>query len=98
MKWMCEMVYRFLSTTKRLVTGIFLSGVVFGIAHGAHALPFNDDMVHDQYSVGEVLRAEPPLSIPLGSGKFAPISREEVTLWKNPVARTAESVARGGGL
>ncbi|MCI5064739.1 cytochrome c [bacterium] len=50
--------------------GVAVFGVAFGYAVHANALPFNDDMVHDQFKTSEVMRDRPEGSIPVGAGKY----------------------------
>lgn len=80
----------FLSLAEGLVllTGLFVS-------NAAIALPFNDDMVHDQYKVSEVQRPLPQGSIPLGSAKRFVASREEALKLENPIPATKASVNKG---
>lgn len=70
------------------------------------ALPFNDDMVHDQFKTSEVMRAAPEGSVPVGAHRYhvdAVLATKNLTsegisaraALKNPVPSTDESVARG---
>lgn len=59
------------------------------------ALPFNDDMVHDQYPTGEVMRAAPAGSVPLGASERFVGSRSDAEKLTNPSKRDKNSVARG---
>lgn len=69
--------------------------LVFGITVSAHALPFNDDMVHDQLKTGEVMRAAPENSIPRGASDRYVESREVAMSLKNPIAGDALSTRHG---
>lgn len=60
-----------------------------------HALPFNDDMFHDQYKTGEVMRANPKGSIPLGVSSRWIESKDEAMKLTNPIAGDKDSIARG---
>jgi mono/diheme cytochrome c family protein len=62
------------------------------------ALPFNDDMVHDQYKVSEVMRDRPSGSVALGSSKRYVTDRNAALSLKNPVPFTKSSIARGNRL
>ena len=61
----------------------------------AYALPFNDDMVHDQYKTGEVMRDAPEGSVPIGAAERYVKDRPEAVLLKNPVPRSQSSVKNG---
>lgn len=61
----------------------------------AFALPFNDDMVENQLSTGQVMRPNPEGSIPLGSLKYKLDTKEEAEALTNPVAADEYSIQRG---
>ena len=72
----------------------------------ALALPFNDDMVHDQFKTSEVMRAAPKGSVPVGAHRYYvdPVlasknltdeGRAARAALKNPVPSSPESVSRG---
>lgn len=61
----------------------------------AIALPFNDDMVHDQLKVSEVMRPAPEGSIALGSSARFVKDKDTALALENPIARTERSIQRG---
>ena len=64
-------------------------------AVGAHALPFNDDMVDSQIKTGQAMRALPAGSIPLGSLNPMFGDRAEAEALTNPKKGDAESIRKG---
>lgn len=85
------MVCKQLPTLKKL----FWILLVVLAPSSAFALPFNDDMVHDQLATGEVMRAAPKDSIPLGASERFVESREVAMSLKNPLAGDALSTRNG---
>jgi mono/diheme cytochrome c family protein len=62
----------------------------------AVALPFNQDMVGNQISTGDMQRPEPARSIPRGAAKrFVGMKREDALTLVNPVKPTTRSIAHG---
>jgi hypothetical protein len=72
----------------------------------AHALPFNDDMVHDQLKTSEVMRDAPEGSVPVGAHKyrfdnvlatknFTPEGMAARAELQNPVESTPLSIKNG---
>ena len=59
------------------------------------ALPFNDDMVHDQLKTSEVMRDAPQGSVPVGGSKRYVKDRASGLTLKNPIPRNAGSVENG---
>lgn len=74
--------------------GFFFFVLLFG-ATTVSALPFNDDMVHDQLSVGEVMRSAPTGSIPLGAHQHYVKDKAAAALLKNPTTADVRSVKNG---
>jgi mono/diheme cytochrome c family protein len=75
--------------------GVFVA-LVF---NSAFALPFNQDMVGNQPSIGDIQRPEPGLSISRGSlQRDLLMTREEAVNLKNPVKATEQSVYHGDRL
>ncbi|MCB0331471.1 MAG: hypothetical protein KDD70_17490, partial [Bdellovibrionales bacterium] len=81
-----------------------LSSVMFLSA--ASALPFNDDMVHDQYKTSEIMRDAPRGSVPVGATQyhaddvlttknFTPEGMAARAALKNPVESSEASVKSG---
>ncbi|RME60572.1 MAG: hypothetical protein D6780_03160 [Candidatus Dadabacteria bacterium] len=66
-----------------------------GLAVNVYALPFNDDMVHDQPSVGEIMRQEPEGSIPLGFNRRDYGGKQAALKLENPSKGDEFSVERG---
>lgn len=60
-----------------------------------YALPFNDDMVHDQYKVSEVMRDGTKGTVAVGSLARSVKDRTEGLTLKNPIPFTEGSIARG---
>jgi len=73
----------------------FLTSSMFWFARPGGALPFNDDMVHNQFSTNEVMRPTPKRSVPLGSLERYIASPEEAEALENPIAGDSASVFRG---
>ncbi|MCB0335078.1 MAG: c-type cytochrome [Bdellovibrionales bacterium] len=71
---------------------LLFAGTVF--LAPAYSLPFNDDMVNGQLKTGQVMRAKPEHSIPVGGAEYQ-FTKEEAEQMQNPVATSEESVARG---
>lgn len=75
---------------------LFLLVYVFFVsAVTAHALPFNDDMVHDQLKTGEVMRAAPEHSIPIGASERYVKDRDAALKLTNPIAGDELSTRNG---
>lgn len=62
------------------------------------ALPFNDDMVENQISTGQIVRPKPEGSVPVGSLKNKVRNKEEAKMLTNPVQADEASVFRGSML
>lgn len=65
------------------------------VATSVAALPFNDDMVENQITDGQLSRSLPVGSIPMGSLDFKVKSKEDAQKLSNPVAADAYSIRRG---
>lgn len=65
------------------------------IVPSVSALPFNDDMVENQISTGQIVRPRPENSIAIGSLKNKVRSKEEAKLLENPIKADESSVLRG---
>jgi len=78
---------------KRLV-GLFFSLSVM-TAGVAWALPFNDDMVHEQIVSGQFVRPRPEGTVAVGSLSEYMRPKAEMAQVKNPVPLTFESKKRG---
>ncbi len=75
-----------------------LAPICFALFLGASqllALPFNDDMFHDQYKTGEVMRSNPEGSIPVGAKGRVIGSKEEAETLVNPLKGSKVSEVRG---
>lgn len=59
------------------------------------ALPFNDDMVDSQLKTGQVMRAKPAESVPVGSLTHRIEKKEDALELQNPIKPTAQSVRNG---
>lgn len=59
------------------------------------ALPFNDDMVHDQLKVSELMRSAPKETFPVGSLRRYVPDRQAAVELENPVEATKASVLNG---
>jgi len=59
------------------------------------ALPFNDDMVHNQRGTNEVMRPTPKRGVPLGSLERYVATPEEAEALENPIEADEVSVFRG---
>ncbi len=61
----------------------------------ASALPFNDDMVDNQITTGQIMRPQPKGSVSKGSLEYKVDSKEAAQALTNPVPLTKASVLRG---
>jgi mono/diheme cytochrome c family protein len=63
------------------------------------ALPFNQDMVGQQFVTGSVMRQKAPHTVPVGTlDRQLPERSVIVQTWKNPFAEDASSATRGARL
>lgn len=84
------------ASRRKGAVGLGILFAVVGLAPLASALPFNQDMVGNQISVGDMHRPEPAKSKPRGAEeRYVGESREAALLMKNPVKPTADSVIHG---
>ncbi len=89
-------VYRKVNLWLALLMAVFAGGPICLVESEAWALPFNQDMVGNQPSIGDIQRPEPGNSIPLGSlTRDLQMTREEATNLENPVSASVSSVAHG---
>jgi len=77
-----------------LLQGIIFGLLVFVYAASSWALPFNDDMVHDQFDINEVMRKLPADSVPLSAAKLVRNLQEAKNL-ENPVQGNPASARNG---
>ena len=75
---------------KALVVILLLS-----ISNLVQALPFNDDMVDNQLSTGQVMLPTPKNSVAKGSLKYGPRTKEEALKLTNPTKATSDSISKG---
>lgn len=80
--------------TQKYYLGL-LCAIFFAGATTVSALPFNDDMVHDQLSVGEVMRSAPKGSIPLGANEHYVKDKAAAAELKNPISGDEQSTKNG---
>jgi mono/diheme cytochrome c family protein len=74
---------------------LLLMVVLISLAGTAMALPFNDDMVENQITDGQLSRAIPEGSIPMGSLNYKVKSKEDAQKLTNPVKADDFSLRRG---
>lgn len=72
-----------------------LSFVVLLGAANVQALPFNDDMVHDQFKTSEIMRPAPDGSIPIGASERYVESKEAALALENPIPADEVSIGNG---
>lgn len=77
----------------QIIFSVLLTGLC--LVNSAVALPFNDDMVDNQVTTGQIMRPQPKGSIAKGSLDYKVDSKEEAQKLTNPVPLTKESVLRG---
>jgi mono/diheme cytochrome c family protein len=78
------------------MTGIVVAFALVFINATAFALPFNQDMVRNQLSIGDIQRPEPPHSVPRNSLQRKVVEkREDALSLVNPVKPSIRSIARG---
>jgi mono/diheme cytochrome c family protein len=70
--------------------------IIFIVSSSSYALPFNQDMVGNQPSIGDIQRPEPGSSVSRGSlQRDLMMSREEAVNLKNPIKPTEQSIYHG---
>lgn len=89
------MAYRLSRSTFSFVMMSFFVTCQVVLSLPVFALPFNDDMVHDQLNTSEVVRMAPEGSIPLGASERFVESREVATALENPLAGDQLSTRNG---
>lgn len=88
-------VLRKTNETKIFVRALFGAALIGMCAVDAFALPFNDDMVHDQPKTNEIMRKLPEGSIPTNAKLPLIGSVQEAEALSNPQRRDKESLVNG---
>lgn len=74
---------------------LILSVLMIALQSSLYALPFSDDMVHDQPKVSEIMRPAPEGSVAMGSSARYVKDKEAALALTNPISGDAFSVERG---
>lgn len=68
----------------------------FSMAPSAYGLPFNQDMVGNQYGLGQIMRPKAEGSVSTNDAKrYVGLTREDAAELKNPIAPTLRSILHG---
>jgi mono/diheme cytochrome c family protein len=86
---------RFTRMTRGCLVLAGLIGFCGALVGGAHALPFNDDMVNVQKRTGVMMRPKAPGTVAIGMSGYHVGTREEAEALTNPLKGNARSTTNG---